>query len=447
MLTRRQRAAALIALAISTSVATGAERVTVSPAFGAQTAPPPASPEPLGWILVDAGTGRVLDGREIHTARPTASMVKIFTALTALERLEPTATIPVTQIAVDHAGQNRNPSGMALGQTWPLNDILGTLLVISANDAAYSLADATSGSLVKFAEAQRETAKRIGLRDSTLNDPSGLDDRTAFQGGPKMSPFDVAITTRAALGVPALAKFAKMPSYSYIDPKGVQHVVENHNQLLSGLKFAYQGATGFKTGHTKLAGNTLTASATRGGRTLIAVVMNTDDTFGWTTKILNDGFATPVGAQGLTETLPRNSYATLPQRRALQQDFVSLATSSPAAHTSTPASNAPKGPATSIQTTTPRQTPTTKPAAKAASGTSGTSGTTYFIGFLFVAAIGLVGRREQIKRRKSKRRARQRATQAALRRGSLPVVDGRYRAGMRTGPPVQSNVKLRRNDE
>ena len=444
MLTRRQRAAALIALAISASVATSAQGLIVSPALGAAIAPPPASPEPLGWILVDAGTGRVLDGREVHTARPTASMIKIFTALTALERLEPTATIPVTQLAVDHAGQNRNPSGMALGQTWPLNDILGTLLVISANDAAYSLADATSGSLVKFAEAQRETAKRIGLRDSTLNDPSGLDDRTAFQGGPKMSPFDVAITTRDALGVPALAKFAKMPSYSYVDPKGVQHVVENHNQLLSGLKFAYQGATGFKTGHTKLAGNTLTASATRGGRTLIAVVMNTDDTFGWTTKILNDGFATPVGAQGLTETLPRNSYATLPQRRALQQDFASLATNSPAAHTSTPTPNAPKGPAKSTQTTTPHQTPTTKPAAKAASGTSGT---TYFIGFLFVTAIGLVGRREQIKRRKSKRRARQRATQAALRRGSLPVVDGRYRAGMRTGPPVQSNVKLRRNDE
>jgi hypothetical protein len=67
---------------------------------------------------------------------------------------------------------------------------------------------------------------------------------------------------------------------------------------------------------------------------------------------------------------------------------------------------------------------------------------------ILIVAVLLVGvvivRRAQVKRQKARRLAKRRAMQAMLRRGSLPVVDGKYRAGMRTGPPVASNVRVTR---
>jgi hypothetical protein len=71
------------------------------------------------------------------------------------------------------------------------------------------------------------------------------------------------------------------------------------------------------------------------------------------------------------------------------------------------------------------------------------------VGLVLIGLLGVlvVLRRRAVRRRKARRAAQRRRTQAALRRGSLPVVDGRYRPGMRTGPPVQSNVRVRRFDD
>lgn len=454
-LRRKIALAALSCIAVSGTLATSATVATLeaSPAFAE-----PTSPEPENWILVDAGTGNVLQGRDVYAPKRTASVVKVMTALAAVERLPLSATATITADEVAKGNQNREASGLAAGQSWSLDQLLHVLLINSANDAAYAIAHETSGTTAKFVEAQQATAARLGMKNSEFNDPSGLDDESSYGGGPRMSAYDIAIATRAALGVPELAAIAKTSRYKYTDPAGVSRTVVNHNQLLAQGRFPYPDATGFKTGFTRRAGDTLTATATRKGRTLIAVVLNTADTFGWAARLLDAGFAMPVGSTGTGERLPPNRFTTVAQRVELQQDFALLvaAPGVAAPGSSVPTSN--QGSVTSgvvtssAATTTSKAAPATTARTSQASASSGgknddSSATPIVVSMLAILIIAFVARREQIKRRRAKRRARQRSTQAALRRGSLPVVDGRYRPGMRTGPPVQSNVKLRRNDD
>jgi D-alanyl-D-alanine carboxypeptidase (penicillin-binding protein 5/6) len=287
-------------------------------------------------LAIDAGTGNVLAEHRSHSPERPASMAKVMTALAAVERLAPDATVTISTNAAAHAGQNREPSGMVAGQQWPLSLTLATLLITSCNDAAYALAETTSGSVAKFAAAEQVTAARLGMRDSTFNDPAGLDDQTSYGGGPRMSPFDVAVTVRNALNVPQIAQWAATQRYSYTDLSGTLHQVTNHNKMLPGGTKAYDGVTGFKTGFTRRAGNTLAASATRNGRTLIVVVMQTADPVGWTAKFFDDGFATPVGATGTGAQLPPVRITTYADRTALRNDFHALASGTTTTTRATP---------------------------------------------------------------------------------------------------------------
>ena len=91
--------------------------------------------------------------------------------------------------------------------------------------------------------------------------------------------------------VPEIAKYAGLRSFKFDDPTGLHRSLTNHNKLLPGSSHAYPWATGFKTGYTERAGHTITATATHNGRSLIAVIMNTYDAYGWAAQLFDQGFA------------------------------------------------------------------------------------------------------------------------------------------------------------
>jgi serine-type D-Ala-D-Ala carboxypeptidase (penicillin-binding protein 5/6) len=263
---------------------------------GAQAPPGPAYPA-KAWILVDAGSGRVLDAYDEHEALPPASTTKLVTALVATEKLAPEATVTVS---ADAAAQPAMRIGMVAGQQWPLESAMRSLMMVSANDAAYALAQAASGSLAAFADDMTAAAVRYGMVDSRFADPAGFDDAGACGGGNRVSAYDLAIAARNVLAVPDLMAMAGTAKWSFDGPDGHGHVLYNHNKLLG----RYPGATGLKTGYTALAGHTYVGTATRDGRTMIAVVLNGDDFYTIASKLLDKGFATPVDAAGLGEPLP-----------------------------------------------------------------------------------------------------------------------------------------------
>jgi len=264
---------------------------------GAQAAPPPGAHPAKAWILVDADTGKVLDAFDEHEALPPASTTKLMTALVATEKLAKEATLTV---GADAAAQPAMRIGMVAGEQWTFDAALHSLMMVSANDAAYALAEAASGSLGAFANDMTAAAVRYGMVDSHFADPAGFDDASAFGGGSRVSAYDLAIAARNILAVPGLAAMAGTTKYRFDGPDGHPHVLYNHDKLLG----RYPGATGLKTGYTALAGHTFVGTATRDGRTMISVVLNADDTYGIASKLMDKGFATPAAAPGPGAVLP-----------------------------------------------------------------------------------------------------------------------------------------------
>ncbi len=271
----------------------------VSFAVVALPAPAGAAPAPpaRAWILVDADSGAVLAASGHHDALPPASTTKLMTALLAVEKLPREAVFTVGDVA---AAQPAMRIGMRTGQGWALSPALHSLIMVSANDAAYALAEAASGSLAGFAADMNAAAARYGMRDSVFNDPAGFDDSASFQGGSRVSAYELAVAARNVLAVPELVEIAALPEYGFQGPSGRQHRLLNHNKLLR----RYPGAIGLKTGYTRQAGHTFVGAARRDGRTMIAVVLDTDDTYGSAAALLDHGFATAPGDPGIGERLP-----------------------------------------------------------------------------------------------------------------------------------------------
>jgi serine-type D-Ala-D-Ala carboxypeptidase (penicillin-binding protein 5/6) len=401
------------------------------------------TPPPRAWIVADANTGAILSQHDAHLALPPASTTKVMTALTAVERLPADALIHVTPQA---AGQPASKINMQVGQAWTFTDALASLLIVSANDAAWAVALQTSGTIQKFVQAETATARQLGLRDSTFADPAGLDDGPAYGGGPLMSAYDIAISTRNALSVPLIASLAAAPAFSFVGPGGIQHHLTNHNKLVS--EHLYAGADGFKTGFTNKAGHTLIATATRNGRTIIAVVLDTVDAYGWASHFLDTGFAdSPTPGSG--GSLPPVRVVTYAQRSAQLAGFRQLATGKASA-SSIPVSGGARSPATTGRHTTangavaaPLGT-ASNAAKKAGHGHSRT--TILIIVLVLVLAILYVLRVRAVRRARARRLARRREAREMMRRGSLPIVDGRYRTGTRVGKPVESHVQITREE-
>lgn len=411
---------------------------------GGATTTTAAAPPPHAWLVADAGSGAILESHNAHVAYSPASTTKVMTALTAIERLPPDATIKVNALT---ANQPASKINMQVGQEWPFPEALAALMVVSANDAAWAIAQTTSGSVEKFVQAENATARRLGLRDSHFADPAGLDDGNAYGGGPLMSAYDIAITTRNALKVPVLAHLAASPVISFVGPGG-QHRLTNHNKLVS--EHLYSGATGFKTGFTNKAGHTLIATATRGGRTLIAVVLGTYDAYGWATKFLDAGF-TDSPAPGARGTLPPVRVSTYASRTSQLAAFQSLAAASAPTATAPPVPDrAPVTTARSTATTTAAsQLDGALAASRAAKKASGglSTRTIVILALALLLLILYVLRVRAVRRARARRLARRREAHNMMRRGSLPIVDGRYRAGTRVGKPIESHVQVRREEE
>jgi D-alanyl-D-alanine carboxypeptidase (penicillin-binding protein 5/6) len=416
---------------------------TVAVAVLIPTVPAAAAglPSPKADIVVDAGSGRILIGDNIHEALHPASTAKIMTALTAVERLCPGAL--VTANARDATVETMR-IGLPIAKPWPFDEIMASMMMVSANDAAYAIADTAGGSLDGFATDLAATARQLGLRDSTLGDPAGLDDQTSYKGGPYMSAYDLAIATRNALAVPDIAKWAALHEYSFVDPAGVSHHLVNHNKMLPGGGFDYLGAIGFKTGFTNRSQHTLVAAATRNGRTLISVVLGAPDAgYQEAASLLDAGFAMAPGAAGTGVTLPAVAVSRCSDRAADQSAFAKLGNTAK--------------PTTATVVTVPEVVPVldSPPLAAAVTHarTTSASSTHHSAGLLrtrnvlilaiLLAAVAIVFRRRAVKRQRLQRLARRRQRISAMRSGGLPVVDGRYRSGTRIGPPVESHVRVR----
>jgi serine-type D-Ala-D-Ala carboxypeptidase (penicillin-binding protein 5/6) len=269
------------------SAASAARSGTRPPAVAAL--PPAVSAKAA--LLMDADGARVLWQRNAHRPMLVASTTKILTALVAEETFQPTERLKVTEAAERVDGTRFGfQRGMRVGR----DTLLATLLLTSANDAAEVLADNyPHGGREGFLAAMQRHCRRLGCTDSNWRDPAGLD-----APGHRASAADLAIAGRALLARPLLARLVATGNMP-IRWNGRTQYITNHNKL---VRFdAGKGMIGVKTGYTRKSGHTLVAAQRRGGRTLIAVILDSKNLYDDARKMLAWGFRVkaPVGAEVL----------------------------------------------------------------------------------------------------------------------------------------------------
>ena len=202
------------------------------------------------------------------------------TATLVLERL------PLDRVVKVPAAAVRTPlvrEGLRRGERVSAWKLLDGLLIFSGNDDAYALAAAAAGTKPRFVKLMNEKARALGLHNTHFTSVSGVVDKGNYS-----SAWDLAALTRYALRDARFRQTVatKIAHVRWSAPTFAK-VYINKNQLLR----SYRGADGVKTGWTTLAGHCLVASANRGGRGLIAVLLHSGDPYRDARRLLNLGFS------------------------------------------------------------------------------------------------------------------------------------------------------------
>jgi serine-type D-Ala-D-Ala carboxypeptidase (penicillin-binding protein 5/6) len=259
--------------------------LALSLALGWMAIPAAASPGPRvearAGVVMDAATGAVLWQRQAHRPVLVASTTKILTAIVANDSYPAGRRLRVP-VAAERVDGTR--FGYRTGWRIRRDQLLTTLLLVSANDAAETLAAAwPDGGRAGFLRAMAAKCAELGCTDSTWRDPSGLD-----APGHRASAADLAVLGRALLARPVLAKLVGSRAVAYRWPDGRRTVLANHNHFVGWGRDP--GAIGVKTGYTTTAGSTIVAAQRRGGRTLLAVALGSKVMYDDVRAMLRYGF-------------------------------------------------------------------------------------------------------------------------------------------------------------
>ena len=223
---------------------------------------PALKPNTQPFLLIDARTGDVIAQNRAGETWYPASLTKLFTAYMVFQRLREGKLRLDQQIYVTRRASRQEPSkiGIPWGQTVSVDFALQAMLVYSANDMAYVLAEAAGGTVENFAVDLNRMARKIGLSSSHFVNPNGL-----FDPRQVSSARDIAIMAALIYNeFPEHSRFFSQPHVSVGKKK-----LANRNSLIRMMP----DADGMKTGFVCNAGYNLVASATRNGRKLIAVVL------------------------------------------------------------------------------------------------------------------------------------------------------------------------------
>ncbi|MFL6797121.1 MAG: D-alanyl-D-alanine carboxypeptidase family protein [Xanthobacteraceae bacterium] len=246
-------------------------------------------------LVMEADSGKVL--YEQHAGHPwyPASLTKLMTAyvtLTAVKEGRLTLETPLT-VSANAVAQAPVKMGFRAGTLVTVDNALKMLMVKSANDIAVVLAEGVGGSIESFADQMNGAARRLGMTQTTFVNPNGL-------------PADDQVTSARDLAILARALIREMPEYDYYwHLPGIRMgklLQRNYNTLIG----RYPGADGMKTGFICASGFNLVASATRGDKRLVAVVLGAPSSAARALKaaqLLERGFNAKSGLGWLTPSL------------------------------------------------------------------------------------------------------------------------------------------------
>lgn len=241
-------------------------------------------------ILIESETGTVLYAKNIHQQEYPASTTKLLTCLLAAERSSMDEIVTMSNTAVFDTPRDSSHIALDVGNELTMEQCLNAILIRSANEVSFAVAEHISGTWQEFAELMNERAKELGCVDSNFVNPNGLPDENHYT-----SAHDLAMIGRAFFSNELLCKISSSTRL-HLPPtdKQPKDIIENTtNKLLKGQTYEYEYLVGSKTGYTNAARSCLVSCAEKDGMRLICVVMRDEAPLQYedTISLFNYGFS------------------------------------------------------------------------------------------------------------------------------------------------------------
>lgn len=218
-------------------------------------------------ITVDVATGEIIYAKNVDKRMYPASTTKLMTALLLAENRKKTAEIKYTESAKSQPADSLNDNFHTIGidETMSGSDVMDGMLLYSANDLAYMIADNVGGNSTNFMKMMNEKAAKLNMTGTHFVTPNGLHRPNHYT-----TPYDMSILARAAFLNPWVKESMSKKQNTITTSKGTTFKIENTNKLLG-----VDGCIAGKTGYTSEAGRCLVAFYVRHGREIMGVVMGT----------------------------------------------------------------------------------------------------------------------------------------------------------------------------
>lgn len=243
------------------------KKSTSGPAKTEQKTPPQEKLPFQALMVIEAGTGMVLEEINSDLKYPLASVTKLMTAGVVMDKLD-SGAIQLTDVVTTSAASSKIGGSQVYlkqGETFTLEEMMKAIMIASGNDASHAVAEHISGTQDAFVEEMNKKAKSLGMNDSEFHSAHGLPPAPG-QSEDISTCKDLMLLSRELLKYPKLLEWSAIQTEPFRDGT---FIMRNHNKLISKLP----GTDGFKTGYYAKAGFNVVATARKEGLRLIVVVL------------------------------------------------------------------------------------------------------------------------------------------------------------------------------
>lgn len=247
-------------------------------------------------IVMELSSGLILYNQKMHKQQYPASITKILTTWLAAENCSASEVVTFSREAAYSISPGDSTVYTDPGEKMTMEQCLYAIMLQSANEVCYGVAEYVAGSEKKFVKMMNQKVQELGLEDTHFNNTNGLPDTKHYT-----SAYDMAMITRGAMANPVFRAVAGVRSY--VMPKTNTHKKRfwsNHHEMINGdehPEYEYKYCIGGKTGYTSVARSTLVTCAEKDGMELVCVVMKAGsaksgepNTYTDTISLLNYGF-------------------------------------------------------------------------------------------------------------------------------------------------------------
>jgi D-alanyl-D-alanine carboxypeptidase len=233
------------------------------------------------WIMAEDSSGLLISAKNIHQRMPPASLTKMMTCMLALEQGNMSDTIVITPDVFI-----QKDSRVRLGDSYLLGHLIQEMMLQSDNDAANAIAKHIGGDIPAFCRMMNDKAAYLGMDSTHFANPNGITNDSTYS-----TARDLLVLARYCMRDSIFAEIVSTPFIDIPLLDGRHLPCDNTNLLLRD----YDGCIGIKTGYTRRAGGCLASAATRKGKTLILILLNSKTKgtrFKESSELLDYGFLT-----------------------------------------------------------------------------------------------------------------------------------------------------------